>query len=66
MRGHRQLSVNIPAGIASGQQIRVAGLMPNATIRAEPVTTDEIRAVGSTLIVAHDPARAERKSRKQR
>jgi len=48
------------------EQIRTAGLMPNATIRAAAVTTDEIRAVGSTLIVAHDPARAERKSRKQR
>jgi len=48
------------------EAIRTAGLMPNATIRAEAVTTDEIRAVGSTLIVAQDPARAERKSRKQR
>jgi len=40
--------------------------LPNATIRSQVVTTQEIRAVGSQLVTSRDPSRAERSTRRRR
>jgi serine/threonine protein kinase len=40
--------------------------LPNATLRSQVVTTQEIRAVGAQLITARDPNRSERSSRRLR
>jgi len=40
--------------------------LPNATLRSQVVTTQEIRAVGAQLITARDPHRSERSLRRRR
>ena len=46
--------------------VRARPDLPNATIRSQVVTTQEIRAVGAQLFTARDPARAERHNRRKR
>jgi tetratricopeptide (TPR) repeat protein len=45
--------------------VRARPDLPNATVRAQAVTTQEIRAVGAQLITARDPIRAERGSKRR-
>jgi serine/threonine-protein kinase PpkA len=40
--------------------------LPNTTVRAQAVTTQEIRAVGAQLITARDPGRTERSSERRK
>lgn len=47
-------------------QVRERPDLPNATIRSQVVTTQEIRAVGAQLMTSRDPGRAERTSRRRR
>ena len=52
---------------AALDEVRTSTRLPNATIKSKVVTTQEIRAVGTTLLTtARDPVRAKRRSRRQR
>lgn len=51
---------------AALEAVRASPDLPNATIRSQVVTTQEIRAVGAQLITSRDPSRAERGSRRRR
>ena len=52
---------------AALEQVEAEDVVPNATIRTAAVTTQEIRAVGDTLLTTmRDPMRAERQPRAQR
>ncbi len=51
---------------AALEQVRTDTQLPNATIKSQAVTTEEIRAIGSTLLTTpRDAIRAERRSRRQ-
>ncbi len=52
---------------AALDEVRSSARLPNATVKSKVVTTQEIRAVGTTLLTtARDPVRAKRRSRRQR
>ncbi|MCZ6642910.1 MAG: serine/threonine-protein kinase, partial [Gammaproteobacteria bacterium] len=52
---------------AALDELRSSAKLANTTIKSRVVTTQEIRAVGSTLLTtARDPVRASRQSRRQR